>query len=344
MSTPDEGAGSGSSPAQAPWYEGAAGWLPLSRAFIDRELIKPAPDYRSLADRLAPYLPAERHAGWIGIAQSAPSRMARTRAYIEALHHDPDPTSVAWSWLDGDFDLIERVEHVLSPDDEHTPATVEALRDRIGAIIDVGDADMPAETAVNAAETVSNAEPTAGPDATQPAAAETAAMSEAERAAKSAGGADAAEPASAAEPTGPEPTAAAATEESFPSTPPATQAADEAWAGLTAEPGLAEAAQPAPVESPGIGPVAGPAAGSPAPAAAAQVVQPAGPAYWSPTHYVPADGMAAWDYPDPSRPPRVVLNAGVGVVIDGIAGDWAFVRAVNGWRGWVDGRRLTTRP
>jgi hypothetical protein len=54
--------------------------------------------------------------------------------------------------------------------------------------------------------------------------------------------------------------------------------------------------------------------------------------------------MAAWDYPDPTRPPRVVLHAGLDLVIDGIAGDWAFVRAVNGWRGWVDGRRLITRP
>jgi hypothetical protein len=62
-----------------------------------------------------------------------------------------------------------------------------------------------------------------------------------------------------------------------------------------------------------------------------------------PTHYVPREGMPAWDYPDPSRPPRVMLNAGLGVVIDGVAGDWALVRAVNGWKGWVDGRRLWPR-
>ena len=253
MSTPVDGAGSGSPSTDVAWHQGAEGWQPLSQAFIDRELGKPDPDYRSLADKLAPYSPAERHAGWIGIAQFAPSRMARTRAYIEALHNDPDPTSVAWSWLDGDFDLMERVEHVLSPDDEHTPTTVEALRKRVGSILDA----------------------TTG-----------------------------------------------------------STAADEAWAQLTADPAATAPARPAPVQSPLAAPVA----------AAPQAPRSDSPAHWSPTHYVPAGGAAAWDYPDPSRPPRVVLNGGLGLVIDGIAGDWALVRAVNGWRGWVDGRRLTTRP
>jgi SH3-like domain-containing protein len=38
----------------------------------------------------------------------------------------------------------------------------------------------------------------------------------------------------------------------------------------------------------------------------------------------------------------VVLNPGLGLVVDAVAGDWARVRAVNGWQGWVDGRRLIT--
>ena len=309
MSTPDEGAGSGSSPTEAPWYDGAVGWLPLSRAFIDRELMKPDPDYRSLADRLAPYSPAERHAGWIGIAQSAPSRMGRTRAYVEALHNDPDPTSVAWSWLDGDFDLMERVEHVLSPDDEHTPATVDALRNRVGSILEVGGADLEVPAAL--------------------AAAETAARSEAESAEAS----TAAEASSAAE-----------TDEPVGATTPAVEgatAADQAWAGLTADPEFAAAvaaAQPAARR-----PAADPQATRPV-AAATKAAQPGATAPWMPTHFVPAGGMSAWDYPDPSRPPRVVLNAGLGLVVEGIAGDWALCRAVNGWRGWVDGRRLTARP
>ena len=330
MSTPDEGAGSGTSARGAPWYQGAVGWLPLSRAFIDRELGKPEPDYRSLADRLADYGPAERHAGWIGIAQSAPSRMARTRAYVEALYNDADPTSVAWSWLDGDFDLMERVEHVLSPDADHTPATVEALRDRIGSIVDVGGSEMP----VPAPEATTDAGPS-GLDGAQLAAAETAAMSEAEVAAEGASGADAAEPV-AVEPVAAETVAAesASGAGAAPTAASGTSAADEAWAQLTADAAETEVPQPAAVQSPVVQPVA--AIPRPSPAAA--------PSYWSPTHFVPATGMAAWDHPDPTRPPRVVLNAGLSLVIDGVAGDWALVRAVNGWRGWVDGRRLTTRP
>ena len=326
MSTPDEGAGSGSSQTEAPWYDGVVGWLPLSRTFIDRELVKPEPDYRSLDDRLAPYSPAERHAGWIGIAQSAPSRMARTRAYVEALHNDPDPTSVAWSWLDGDFDLMERVEHILSPDDEHTPATVDALRNRVGSILEVGGADMevPAAQAVTGAEAETEAGPAGGHDAAALAAAETAAQSEADGAGEASSGVEADEPVGATTPD-----ADGAT------------AANDAWAGLTEDPEFAAAvaaAQPAAGE-----PAAAPQTTQPV-AAAAQAVQPGATAPWVPTHFVPAGGMSAWDYPDPSRPPRAVLNAGLGLVIEGIAGDWALVRAVNGWRGWVDGRRLTTPP
>jgi hypothetical protein len=280
MSTSDEGTRPDSSQNEPAWYEGAVGWLPVSRAFIDRELGKPEPDYRSFADRLADYSAAERHAGWIGVAQSAPTRMGRTRAYIEALHNDPDPTSVAWSWLDGDFDLMERVEHVLSPDDEHTPAMVETVRNRVGSIIDLGGGDL--TTTVADVDQASNA------DVADTAAAADANVAQAEL-----------EPASA------DPDAAQDVAPAQDVTP-----AQEAPAGAVAQP-VAE--------------------------------QPAS-ASWLPTHFVPAGGMAAWEYPDPSQPPRVILSAGLALVVDGSAGEWALVRAVNGWRGWVDGRRLTTRP
>jgi hypothetical protein len=255
----------------AAWYDGVSGWLPLSRAFIDRELGTPEPDFRSFADRLASNPAAERHAGWIGVAQSAPSRMGRTRAYVEALYNDPDPTSVAWSWLDGDFDLMERVEHVLSPDDEHTPAMVETVRNRIGSIVDFGGNDMTAEQSASVSA--------AGAPAEQPPA-------------------------------------------------PATEEVAVAQAEAVTQP--AQEAHPAQsaVERPVV---------------AEPVVPAPAPVLWSPTHVVPAGGMAAWDYPDPSRPPRVVLSAGLDLVVDGVAGEWALVRAVNGWRGWVDGRRLSTR-
>ena len=53
--------------------------------------------------------------------------------------------------------------------------------------------------------------------------------------------------------------------------------------------------------------------------------------------------MAAWAAPDPSRPPAVSLGGSLELVVAERAGDWARVVAVNGWTGWVDGRRLVER-
>lgn len=89
-----------------------------------------------------------------------------------------------------------------------------------------------------------------------------------------------------------------------------------------------ESAQPQPQPQP-----------QPAPAAPAQPQPP----FWTPTHLVPPGGMAAWDAPDPSRPPMLNLPERLELVVDSRAGAWALVRAVNGWRGWVDGRRLVDR-
>lgn len=249
--------------SQDPWYAGSFGWDQVSKAFVRLESVKPDPDYRSLAEHIAPFPPQERHAVWIEVAQSASSRSARTRAYLEALHDDPDPASVAWSWLDGDFDLMDKVEHVLGPADPHTLATVDGLRERLGSIVEAGGRDIPAENAIGTV--VSDEAPVPAAAALLP---EDAAIAAAEVAAA---------PASMAAPAI--------------ATPPAVA--------------------PAPVPM------------------------------WSPTHFVPMTGLPAWDYPDPNRPPIVVLNARLGLVIEAVAGDWALVRAVNGWRGWVDGRRLT---
>jgi hypothetical protein len=65
---------------------------------------------------------------------------------------------------------------------------------------------------------------------------------------------------------------------------------------------------------------------------------------WSPTHKVPAGGMAVWDYPDPSRPPVSTLAQDVAVMEEQRAGDWILARTQNGWRGWVDGRLLIAIP
>jgi hypothetical protein len=245
--------------SQDPWYAGAAGWTQLSLAFLRSELVKPDPDYRSLAEQIAAYPAEERHAVWVEVAQSASSRAARTRAYLEALHNDPDPASVAWGWLDGDFDLMDKVEHVIGPADARTLATVEERRERLGSIIEAGGNDLPVATE------------TAAPE--QPAVTAT----------------DTVEPMA-------EPMAA-------PSSLPEQPAPAQAQAQLAAQ-------------------------------------LPAAPT-WSPTHFVPMGGLPAWDYPDPNRQPIAVLNPRLGLVVEAVAGDWALVRAVNGWRGWVDGRRLT---
>jgi protease PrsW len=80
----------------------------------------------------------------------------------------------------------------------------------------------------------------------------------------------------------------------------------------------------------------GAAAGS-----AAASTSAAGPA-WAPTHAAPADGLQSWDQPDASRP-MTPLAAGLELVVVQRVGDWAQVRAVNGWTGWVDARRLLAR-
>ena len=61
---------------------------------------------------------------------------------------------------------------------------------------------------------------------------------------------------------------------------------------------------------------------------------------WTETHLAPAGGMAFWKSPDPSQPPTGQLPGRTRLVMNSRSGDWANVTAVNGWRGWVDGRLL----
>ena len=53
--------------------------------------------------------------------------------------------------------------------------------------------------------------------------------------------------------------------------------------------------------------------------------------------------MAAWAAPDPSLPVSVTLAGQLEVAVVERSGDWSRVVAVNGWTGWVDGRRLEAR-
>jgi len=77
--------------------------------------------------------------------------------------------------------------------------------------------------------------------------------------------------------------------------------------------------------------------------AAAPAPIPAPPPAWTATHLAPDEGLPAWAAPDPSQAPIVTLAGRLELVIAERAGDWARVTAVNGWTGWVDGRRLLPR-
>jgi hypothetical protein len=325
-----------------PWYEHAAGWEALAEAFIRLELPEPGPDYKSFAEKIASCSAAERHDAWIRVAHEAPTKMSRTRAYVEALHNDPEPDSVAWSWLDGRMDtanfpaagseggtdVTDRVEHVLGADDPHTPTTVDSLRDRLGSIVLKGGLDLPARKPDPQPAAEPAAQPAAEP-AAQPAA-EPAAQAVAQPAAE------------AAEQPAPEPAAQAVAEPAAVPVvePAAAPAAEPAAAGPVAEPASQPAPEPAAqaVAEPAAVPVVEPAAQAVAQPIVAQ--PPGATPVWTPTHLVPAGGMWAWASPDPSHPPIVALAERLPLVVEGVAGDWAQVCAVNGWRGWVDGRLL----
>ena len=106
---------------------------------------------------------------------------------------------------------------------------------------------------------------------------------------------------------------------------------------------IAEApAEAAPTEVVPAGVVAAEAVEESAPTGFAPTVAAPTP-FWNPTHVVPAGGAPAWDAPDPSRPPVARLSERVELVVVARAGAWAQVRGVNGWTGWVDGRRIVER-
>ncbi len=88
---------------------------------------------------------------------------------------------------------------------------------------------------------------------------------------------------------------------------------------------------------------ASPAAAGPDQPMAAGPVPPFPSPIWAPTHFVPRGGMAAWDVPDPHRPPSAFLSERVELIVIGQAGAWARVQGVNGWTGWVDGGLLTAK-
>ncbi len=103
------------------------------------------------------------------------------------------------------------------------------------------------------------------------------------------------------------------------------------------EPGSVGAATP--IAGTTSGPVASsgpmvPSSPEPAPPAAA----------WTSDCHVPPEGMTAWPVPDGTSPGAVALAAGLPLRRRSQLGDWSHVEASNGWRGWVDGRRLVFPP
>jgi TM2 domain-containing membrane protein YozV len=62
---------------------------------------------------------------------------------------------------------------------------------------------------------------------------------------------------------------------------------------------------------------------------------------FAPTLRVPPEGIQSWTRPN-ANGPATALAGGLELVEVNRTGDWAQVRASNGWTGWVDRRRLTS--
>jgi hypothetical protein len=65
------------------------------------------------------------------------------------------------------------------------------------------------------------------------------------------------------------------------------------------------------------------------------------PSPWRPSHRIPEGGLSAWTSPDLSQAPTAEVDAGLEIEHLETQGAWAYVSFSNGWRAWVDGRRLT---
>jgi hypothetical protein len=61
---------------------------------------------------------------------------------------------------------------------------------------------------------------------------------------------------------------------------------------------------------------------------------------WRPTHVAPLGGLPGWPVPDSTQPSTAIVPGGAELVLSEARGDWARVRAENGWAGWVDARAL----
>lgn len=85
---------------------------------------------------------------------------------------------------------------------------------------------------------------------------------------------------------------------------------------------------------------AAPAQPAVAPAQQESQAPPAAAVAFAPTHRVPSSGIPAWAAPDPNGKVVAQLQGGVQLQVLEERGAWANVLGSNGWKGWVDGRRL----
>ena len=65
---------------------------------------------------------------------------------------------------------------------------------------------------------------------------------------------------------------------------------------------------------------------------------------YEPTHVAPPEGLPAWPTPDGSQTPAATLDGGLDMQLLERRADWAQIECSNGWKGWVDARRLVEKP
>lgn len=92
-------------------------------------------------------------------------------------------------------------------------------------------------------------------------------------------------------------------------------------------------------DPPPVTPAQPEAAAAPAPTTTPELVATSAPS-WSATHNVPAEGLQARALPDPAGEVIATLAGGVELHVVERRADWAHIEAENGWKAWVDGRRL----
>lgn len=88
------------------WYSGATTWEDYAVYFSRAELWQNQPDFKDLIKRIDNFSPEEKHGIWIRLGGNCNEydRNFAAACYLEALWNDPNPNSLAWGWLNGEYD------------------------------------------------------------------------------------------------------------------------------------------------------------------------------------------------------------------------------------------------